>query len=114
MNTPPLLSTSALTDPLTALRLRLLENGYTPLPNRNKVCRQWNWPRLKVDKAMILSWHGSRSLRRQATGLRVENGLCVLDVDSTDPKLCDGCRADLARLNPKVAAEALERHGDAG
>ena len=82
---------------MTALRLRLLANGYTPLPNFDKVCLEWNWPRLVVDAAEIVSWKGSRSLRRQATGLRVENGLCVADVDSTDPRLTEGFRADLAR-----------------
>jgi hypothetical protein len=101
-------------NPLTALRLRLLANGYTPLPNYDKVCREWNWPRLVVDAAAIVSWKGSRSLRRQATGLRVENGLCVLDVDSTDLRLTKGFRADLAGSNPAVATQALERHGGAG
>ena len=101
-------------DPLTALRLRLLTNGYTPLPNFNKVCREWNWPRLVVDAAVIVSWKGSRSLRLQATGLRVENGLCVPDVDSTDLRLTKGFRADLAGINPAVATQALERHGGAG
>ena len=101
-------------DPLTALRLRLLTNGYTPLPNYDKVCRKWNWPRLVVNAAAIVSWKGSRSLRLQATGLRVENGLCVVDVDSTDPRLTKGLRADLARVNAAVATQALERHGGAG
>ena len=101
-------------DPLTALRLRLLANGFTPLPNFDKVCLEWNWPRLVVDAAKIISWKGSRSRKRLATGLRVENGLCVLDVDSTDLRLTKGFRADLAGLNPAVAAQALERHGGAG
>jgi len=101
-------------DPLTALRLRLLAHGYTPLPNFDKVCREWNWPRLKVDAQEIVSWKGSRSLRRQATGLRVENGLCVADLDSTDPKLIEGFRADLAKLNPTAATDGLERQGGAG
>ena len=52
---------AALADPLTALRLRLLANGYTPLPNYDKVCREPNWPRLVVNAAAILSWKGSRA-----------------------------------------------------
>ena len=45
----------AATDPLTALRLRLLANGYTPLPNRDKICLQWDWPRLRVTEVVIIS-----------------------------------------------------------
>jgi hypothetical protein len=101
-------------DPLTALRLRLLANGFTPLPNYDKVCLEWNWPRLVVDAAKIISWKGSRARKRLATGLRVENGLCVPDVDSTDPRLLEGFRADLADVNPAVSTQALERHGGAG
>src|SRR4051794_36456128 len=90
-------------DPLTALRLQLLANGYVPIPNRDKVPGFKGWSRITVNEATIRSWKGSRALRRLATGLRVESELCVIDVDSNDPRLANGVREDLSSIAPEVA-----------
>lgn len=98
-------------DELTALRLKLFENGYVPIPNRDKVPAIKGWQDLVVDEGEILSWKGSRASRRLATGLRIEGGLCAIDVDTSNPVLAKQFREDLARIAPEVAAQGLERHG---
>src|SRR5690606_17299725 len=55
---------------ITQVRLRLLENGYAPLPNFDKRCFMKDWPRLEVDEAAIHSW-GRRHKRYTATGVRI-------------------------------------------
>lgn len=72
---------------ITQLRLVLLANGYTPLPNLDKICIYPNWPNIKVDRKFILS--RDRDRKYQATGLRLENGLTAIDNDSDDRALGD-------------------------
>ncbi|EHK58113.1 hypothetical protein MAXJ12_06315 [Mesorhizobium alhagi CCNWXJ12-2] len=65
---------------ITALRLTLLANGYAPLASIDKLCVLPNWPRSPVDEALITRrW--ARMRRYTATGIRVENGLAVIDLD---------------------------------
>ena len=40
-------------DRLITLRRQLVENGYHPLPNRDKACYLEGWPRVHVDDAAI-------------------------------------------------------------
>jgi len=70
----------------TELRLQLLKNGYAPIANKDKACYLEDWPRLDVDEKLIKRWGRSRSTL--ATGIRVEGGLCVIDVD-VDHKVID-------------------------
>lgn len=66
----------------TIVRRRMLENGYTPLANKDKMCILPGWPDLAVDAALIDKW--SRELKWRATGVRVERGLAVIDLDVND------------------------------
>ena len=66
-------------DQIMELRLRLLENGYTPLPNLDKRICYKGWPKVKVTKERIQQW--KRMRKYQATGIRLENGLAVVDLD---------------------------------
>lgn len=71
-------------DTVEALRLQVLANGWTPIPNRDKRTFFKDWPHVAVDEAEIRSW--SRRFRRDlATGLRIENGLGVIDLDVDHP-----------------------------
>jgi hypothetical protein len=72
----------------TKLRLKLLANGYVPLLNHGKVTRLDGWPDLEVTEELIRSWDRSR---HASTGIRIEGGLGVVDVDVEDP--AGHCRA---------------------
>lgn len=64
------------------LRLQLLANGYSPIRNRDKRTFMEDWPRVRITPEEIGSW--TRRTRDRATGLRVENGLAVIDIDIDD------------------------------
>lgn len=66
----------------TLVRRRLLANGYTPLANKDKMCVLKGWSDMVVDEAKVEEW--SQQLRWRATGVRVERGLAVVDVDVND------------------------------
>lgn len=68
---------------ITALRLQLLANGYTPIRNRDKRTFMKGWPQAVVDEGEIARW-GRRFSRDKATGIRVEDGLAVIDFDIDD------------------------------
>lgn len=95
-------------DSKTALRLKLLENGYTPLPNLDKRCVLRDWPTIDVTPATVQSW--DRMARYNATGLRVEGGLCVIDIDIDDQDLVDKVMALALERTPQLG-EALCRFG---
>lgn len=71
-----------------ALRLQLLANGYSPIRNVDKRTFMPSWPTATLDEAEIRSWTRKFS-RHGATGLRVENGLCVIDFDVDDKEAMD-------------------------
>jgi hypothetical protein len=71
----------------TRIRLALLENGYVPLANRDKLCVLPRWNMLTIDKEQVEAW--ADSLRWQATGVRVEGGLVALDFDIDDADALD-------------------------
>ena len=79
----------------TETRLKLLENGYVPLLNHGKrpIHKKWQVQRVNADK--VLKW--DRSVHK-STGIRVENGLAVIDVDVEFP--------DRPELVEQLAAEA--------
>jgi hypothetical protein len=61
-------------------RLTLLANGYTPLPNLGKMTLLKGWPKVTVTPEVIAHWSRRRA-RWPDTGLRVDNGLAVIDLD---------------------------------
>jgi len=68
---------------VTELRLKLLANGYTPLPNYDKRNFLKGWPAVEVDEAAIAAW-GRKHKSFAATGLRLQDGLAVIDIDIDD------------------------------
>lgn len=54
----------------TALRLRLYENGFTPLANRRKMCLIKGWNSLEVTPDLINSRDWVRSKSFMDTGIR--------------------------------------------
>lgn len=66
----------------TLVRRRLLANGYTPLANKDKMCVLPGWSHMHVDDALVAKW--SNELAWRATGVRVERGLAVIDLDVND------------------------------
>ena len=66
-------------DSVTALRTQLLKNGYTPLPNLDKRCFLEGWAKVEVNEDELKKW--ARQRRYQATGVRLDNGLCMIDFD---------------------------------
>ena len=71
------------TNQRTELRLRLLSNGYTPLPNVLKRPGIPAWQKIQPDEAMIRTW--DRQHKTLTTGIRLENGLIAFDFDIDDP-----------------------------
>lgn len=96
-------------DTVSELRRQLLANGYSPLPNRDKACYMKNWPKLPIDEDAIHKWGRMRGAT--ATGLRVENGLCVIDVDIDHRIVEDVAEAMLDTLPEDLHPERLERRG---
>jgi hypothetical protein len=72
---------------LTEDRIRLLANGYTPLPLKGKRCFLSEWSRLPVTSDTVQAW--SRLHWSNATGLRVEGGLVAVDIDFNDADLTE-------------------------
>lgn len=64
---------------ITRTRLQLLANGWTPLAQRGKRCLIKGWPALDVTPDLIRSWERQR--RWPTTGVRVQDGLAVIDLD---------------------------------
>lgn len=92
------------------LRLQLLANGYSPLPNMDKRCFLKSWPDVAIDAETIHSW-SRRHKRFAATGLRVENGLAVIDIDvNIDAETTDAIADAIVAAVPKLD-RALVRWG---
>lgn len=92
----------------TELRLHLLQNGYTPIANVGKTTYLKEWPTLAVTPELVASW-GRKHSRFKGTGLRVENGLCVLDFDIDDPIMEEVAHA--VETSHPVLQGALVRFG---
>lgn len=69
----------------TALRLRLYENGLTPLPNKRKMCLLKGWSTIDVTPDLIQSKEWARSGRDKDTGIRCGDVIAVdIDIDDKD------------------------------
>lgn len=101
----------ALLEEATALRLKLLENGYEPIPNRDKRTFFPGWPHIELTRDEILSWQ--RRFRRDlATGLRLANMQAVVDVDINDEKAADAVYGEMCEAVPRLTSvNVLERGG---
>lgn len=92
----------------TDIRLKLLANGYTPLPTLEKRCFMKGWPTVVVDEPAVLNWERRHS-RWQDTGIRVQDGLGVFDLDINHEVMNVVVNA-LEKEEPAVS-ETLLRHG---
>lgn len=70
----------------TELRLKLYDNGFTPLPNKNKMCLLPGWNTIEIDREMIQSREWNRSAQRRDTGLRCGE-IIAIDWDINDADL---------------------------
>lgn len=89
------------------MRLAMLANGYTPLPNEGKICRLKGWPTVGVSSRTINSWTCIKSL--PDTGVRIENKVGVLDLDIDNPLIVKVAEAVETRY-PTIKRSLL-RHG---
>lgn len=93
----------------TDIRRKLLKNGYTPLANDDKRCVLKYWPQLEVTPALIEEW--SDKLRYQATGVRLDGALTVIDVDIDDAGIIDDIIEQLPEELWERLGVAPERRG---
>lgn len=71
-------------DDRTALRLKLLANGFEPLANKSKLCVLPEWSTFPVTEERIRSWHRSRAFAD--TGIRCGDVIAI-DFDIDDETL---------------------------
>lgn len=88
----------------TEIRKQLLANGYTPLPNLDKRCVLPDWPRVAVTDQTVDKW--ARMRRYAATGVRVENGLAVIDIDVNDAAMTTAISDWIVRNIPELGDAA--------
>ena len=86
---------------ITELRLQLLENGYSPIRNRDKRTFMPAWPDVELTAEEITRWERKFS-RDKGTGLRVENGLAVIDFDINDKVAMDMIADRVCERIPKL------------
>jgi hypothetical protein len=92
----------------TDIRLQLLANGYTPLPTLEKRCFMKGWPTAVVDEVAIADWTRRHS-RWQDTGIRVQDGLGVFDLDINHEVM--HVIVDALEKEEPAVSETLLRHG---
>lgn len=98
------------TNSIEQLRLQLVENGYSPLPNIDKRCFLKGWPDVAIDADEIARW-SRRHKRWTATGLRVEKGLAVVDIDVCDQAAADAVIKAIGEAVPDMVDCGLQRFG---
>ena len=101
------------TDP-TERRLQLLALGYHIIPNKMKIpaVPGWNtpeWLAKEMTPARVKGW-AKRFPGADTTGVRIENGLVVIDVD-VDDVLVDQLWAEIGYIAPSVFARSPVRYG---
>ena len=67
----------------TAIRTKMLANGYVPLANKDKMCTIKGWSKIEVNAAQIEAWSHTRFV---ATGVRLDGALAMIDWDIDDGK----------------------------
>jgi hypothetical protein len=93
----------------TEIRLQLLANGYTPIPNVGKTTYLKNWPTIQVTPELVAQWERKHS-RWKDTGIRVQDGLCVIDFDIDDKEMMDEIARHVEEAKPALS-RALIRYG---
>lgn len=85
----------------TELRLRLYDNGFTPLPNYHKMCLLKEWSTLTITPELIKSREWSRSNRDRDTGIRCGDVIAI-DWDVNNEELLNQL------LDEVVASDVIE------
>ena len=88
----------------TALRLKLLKNGFQPLPAKGKAVLLKKWNRGRITEDRIRSWQQKK--RWTNTGLRCKN-LMGIDIDVSHAGLTDA----IIKFTREQLGDALERVG---
>ena len=91
------------------VRLRLLKNGYTPLPAEQKQVFMEGWPDVRPTAEMIEEW--SRHLSRRTTAIRIEGDLVAIDIDVNDPDMAQRMMDLIYEIAPDVFHKAPMRYG---
>ena len=103
---------------ITALRLKVLANGYVPIPCRDKRTLYTGWNSLDPDAAEVRAWLNDRAslALHAATGAQVVGELLGLDVDVPDAQMALAVRLAISVIAPQLgeARGALERGRDDG
>ena len=101
------MTTSTPLNARTELRLQILKNNYTPLPNVEKRPGIPAWQKVTPDEASIKQW--GRQQKTLTTGIRLDNRLIAFDFDIDDPEIDDLFDALLAAF--PALNEGLMRTG---
>jgi Virulence-associated protein E len=94
-------------------RLQLAALGYQILPNLDKRCFVKSWPSAEFSQrelSRIETWPG-RWPEYQATGLRIQDGLAVIDIDVDDEAMVERILELISRVAPEIGLAAPTRHG---
>lgn len=67
-------------DVITENRLRLFAHGYLPVPTIGKRCVLKGWPSYEITESAIEMW-GYRYPHWHGTAIRLDSGLCIIDID---------------------------------
>jgi putative DNA primase/helicase len=101
---------------ITQIRLRMLSNGFVPIPNRDKRTLFTGWNSLDPDEAEVRAWLNDRASLtvHAATGAQVVGELLGLDVDVPDVQMALAIRLAISAIAPQLgeARGALERGRD--
>lgn len=87
-------------------RMKLLEQGYSPIPNYDKTTFLKGWPRVEITPEAIDEW-SRRHGRWLATGLRIENGLVAVDLDVDDASMVERLADIVQNIVPELADERV-------
>lgn len=88
----------------TALRLKLYQNGFTPLANKSKMCLLPEWSTFDVTPERIQSKEWARSNKFLDTGIRCGD-VVAIDIDIDDPVLLNNLLDEV--INQKLVDESL-------
>lgn len=103
-----------LNHPQTAIRHRLLANGYTPIASAGKAGMPKRWQDLLVNEEQIMRWDRARSFtamagERATTSVRIDNDLFVIDIDVRHEAAAEAVEAVLWDAAPEFMELCLRR-----
>lgn len=105
---------SYLNHPQTAIRHKLLANGYSPIASAGKAGMPKKWQDLVINEAQILRWDRERSFtamagERATTSVRIDGDLFVIDIDVRHEAAAKAVEDVLWREAPQFMEMCLRR-----